>query len=242
MAKKVITVKPAGSEAVIEVSKDSSGYYSYLSKQWAVSEYLVNNEDFSAKYYANKAKLEVESAVSEALEEAEEQAGIATEQAQIAAQKAAELTSANKANADLSNLTEAGETVILNLADCSDDIDRIDEDLALKANTDLSNCTRPYVTESYKNGTSWYRVWSDGWCEQGGQTGGGTVMFLKTFVDTNYYIDKQLMNISSTSSTVQVWWASQLFGVTSYTTSSCNTHTPGYGITTFRWYACGYIA
>ena len=241
MAKKVITVKPAGSEAVIEVSKDSSGYYSYLSKQWAVSEYLVNNEDFSAKYYANKAKLEVESAVSEALEEAEEQAGIATEQAQIAAQKAAELTSANKANADLSNLTEAGETVILNLADCSDDIDRIDEDLALKANTDLSNCTRPYVTEAYKNGTSWYRVWSDGWCEQGGQTGGGTVTFLKSFANGNYFVCKQLINTSGNSASTNVAWITNAIGVVSLSAASCNIINPGYGLSTFRWYACGEI-
>ena len=26
------------------------------------------------------------------------------------------------------------------------------------------------VIESYSNGTSWYRIYSDGWCEQGGQT------------------------------------------------------------------------
>lgn len=37
-----------------------------------------------------------------------------------------------------------------------------------KANKDLSNCTKPYVVESYHNGAEWYRVWSDGWIEQGG--------------------------------------------------------------------------
>ena len=26
-----------------------------------------------------------------------------------------------------------------------------------------------HITETYVNGTSWYRVWSDGWCEQGGR-------------------------------------------------------------------------
>ena len=191
MAKKVITVKPAGSERVIEVSKDSSGYYSYLSKQWAVSEYLVNNEDFSAKYYANKAKLEVESAVSKALEEAEEQAGIATEQAQIATQKAAELTSANKADADLSNLTEAGEAVIAGIADYSAEFQSIDTELGTKANKDLSNCTRPYITQTYQSGTSWYRVWSDGWIEQGGISAtntNGYVTLLKPYTSINYNI------------------------------------------------------
>lgn len=239
MAKKVITVHQTANEPVIKVSKDSSEYYSYLSKQWAVSNYLVENADYSAKYYALKAKSDVETAVSEALEEAEEQAGIAAAQAQIAAQKAAELTSANKANADLSNLTEAGENVILNLADCSDDITRIDADLALKANTDLSNCTRPYIIESYVNGTSWYRVWSDGWCEQGGQTGGGVVTFLKSFADSNYFVGKQLINLSGSTASTNVSWITNLLSVVSHSPTSCNIINPGYGITTFRWYACG---
>lgn len=43
------------------------------------------------------------------------------------------------------------------------------------------------VVETYQNGTSWYRVYSDGWCEQGGYiSANGTVSFLKPFIDTNY--------------------------------------------------------
>ena len=43
------------------------------------------------------------------------------------------------------------------------------------------------VVQNYVNGTSWYRVWSDGWIEQGGQcTCGDTVTFLKAFSNTNY--------------------------------------------------------
>lgn len=47
---------------------------------------------------------------------------------------------------------------------------------------------RRHVVETYKNGTSWYRVWSDGWCEQGGYSAGGAyiVTFLKQYLDTNY--------------------------------------------------------
>lgn len=41
--------------------------------------------------------------------------------------------------------------------------------LDLKADkTDLTKYNKSYVTTTYRNGTSWYRVWSDGWCEQGG--------------------------------------------------------------------------
>lgn len=50
----------------------------------------------------------------------------------------------------------------------------------------------PYIVETYSSGTSWYRVWSDGWCEQGGHipyNGSqytASVVFLKAFADTNY--------------------------------------------------------
>ena len=37
------------------------------------------------------------------------------------------------------------------------------------------------VVQNYLNGTSWYRVWSDGFCEQGGQISAETVTFLKTY-------------------------------------------------------------
>lgn len=44
------------------------------------------------------------------------------------------------------------------------------------------------VVETYQNGTSWYRVYSDGWCEQGGFGGEGWTYFLKPFLNTNYTI------------------------------------------------------
>lgn len=50
-----------------------------------------------------------------------------------------------------------------------------------------------YVTETYQNGTSWYRVWSDGWCEQGGyyanhSSGIKNFTFLKPFINNSYYL------------------------------------------------------
>lgn len=48
------------------------------------------------------------------------------------------------------------------------------------------------VIETYKNGTSWYRVWSDGWCEQGGYyvptATTGTITLLKSYKNTDYSI------------------------------------------------------
>ena len=56
-------------------------------------------------------------------------------------------------------------------------------------NTNLAVCH--VVLEKYVNGTSWYRVWSDGWIEQGGrvsisQDTQTTVTLLKAFSNTNY--------------------------------------------------------
>lgn len=47
------------------------------------------------------------------------------------------------------------------------------------------------VIETYTNGTSWYRIWSDGFCEQSGKTDKGTkieITLLKPYKDTNYQI------------------------------------------------------
>lgn len=64
------------------------------------------------------------------------------------------------------------------------------DELANKADTDLSNCTKPYVTESYGQFAvygSWYRVWSDGFIEQGGSlkpsadSNALEIIFLKTY-------------------------------------------------------------
>ena len=78
------------------------------------------------------------------------------------------------------------------------DIDQIATDLNGKADVDLTNCTKPHVVETYVNGTSWYRVYSDGWCEQGGYVGTGpaptTVTLLKQMADTNYKASVQQAN------------------------------------------------
>ena len=53
------------------------------------------------------------------------------------------------------------------------------------------------VVDSYKNGTDWYRIWSDGWVEQGGRTteiywtkNGYSIQVLLpvAMTDTNYHV------------------------------------------------------
>ena len=54
---------------------------------------------------------------------------------------------------------------------------------------------KAYIIETYVNGESWYRVYSDGWCEQGGTgtnnasaVGTITTTLLKSYADTNYTV------------------------------------------------------
>lgn len=72
-------------------------------------------------------------------------------------------------------------------------LNQVNSGLATKVDLDGSNATFPYITETYINGKSWYRVYSDGWCEQGG-IGNMTVktMFLKEFADTHYNVTTQM--------------------------------------------------
>lgn len=50
----------------------------------------------------------------------------------------------------------------------------------------LSSVGMKFVIETYENGTSGYRIWSDGYCEQwGSNCSSGTITFLKKFADTN---------------------------------------------------------
>ena len=60
------------------------------------------------------------------------------------------------------------------------------------------------VVQNYVNGKSWYRVWSDGWIEQGGRvqltsqnTTGSVVSFLKAFQNTNYSVNAMVERYTS---------------------------------------------
>lgn len=89
------------------------------------------------------------------------------------------------------------------------DIDDVMSDLAGKADIDLSNSSVPHVVETYDSGTDWYRLWSDGWCEQGGvytvtSASPHTILLLKTMSNTNYNISATPAMASSGDATVQI--------------------------------------
>lgn len=94
------------------------------------------------------------------------------------------------------------------------------------------------ITQNYCNGTSWYRVWSDGWCEQGGATTARdtTVTFLKPF--TGEY------NITAT--TIYASFGSDYaLGIIKVSNSQARLYIDYGGSYTANsgtnWRACGYI-
>lgn len=115
---------------------------------------------------------------------------------------------------------------------------------ALSGKVDNANLSEvECVVESYHNGSSWYRVYSDGWCEQGGTVtisgnqSSQTTTLLKPFVDVNYSIMLSGSDVSgSTVSGVELAYG---FKATSSFQWGRN---DGYsGEQTVTWEARGYI-
>ena len=101
--------------------------------------------------------------------------------------------------------------------------------------SELTPLKTSYIIETYRNGTSWYRVWSDGWKEQGGlsESGDGRVVtLLKSFQDTNYTILLTAQNSGS------LGLYTPLANATS--TSTFTIYGSGVAGRPKYWYACGY--
>lgn len=97
---------------------------------------------------------------------------------------------------------------------------------------------KAYITETYKSGAAWYRVYSDGWCEQGGGASGEgsalTVTFLKNYVDTNYGTSIQTVTTGTNTSQCETKATSMTESGFKITKSSSS----NFG---FKWMAWGYI-
>lgn len=107
-------------------------------------------------------------------------------------------------------------------------------------NTVDDNSLHAYIISSYHSGQNWYRVYSDGWCEQGGyQTVSGSgattnINFHKTFKDTNISIQCTQQGYTAT--------AQANSGVSSWTTSSFVFTCGTIGNPSLFWEARGYVA
>lgn len=127
------------------------------------------------------------------------------------------------------------------------DIDAIATDLNGKMDRDGLNALASVCVESYVNGTSGYRVYSDGYCVQWGigttnntsaiSTYKHTITFLKQFANTNYNF--QATGYSADDSYFSEDGAFES-GVNSRTASTI-TVTHESQVTQWNWQASGYL-
>lgn len=103
----------------------------------------------------------------------------------------------------------------------------------------------PHIVETYINGTSWYRIYSDGWCEQGGYKAttsaaatSYTVDFIKQFKDTNYFFDRSPYWVQDGVVVYSVFDNGYRTKTTSSVSFWMHENTIQNGT---DWYACGYI-
>ena len=133
-----ITVTSAGTVVNANVTPDTAMYYSNKSKDWAISDKLIDNEDYSSKYYANESKKQADISTAKATEVVESgntavsnienarnnaindvntagatQVALATEQATIATNKASEVVASG--NEALSNIDTAKNNAITSI-------------------------------------------------------------------------------------------------------------------------------
>lgn len=126
----------------------------------------------------------------------------------------------SKADRDLSNLTNGLANTI-----CT---------TAATTTSSATNARPAVIVENYVNGTSWYRVYSDGWCEQGGSVNisgtntNNTVYFLKTFANTNYNVAEASYGNTDRKLTLVTLYTDKMTVI-------------GWANTSL-WRACGYIS
>lgn len=126
------------------------------------------------------------------------------------------------------------------------DVENVLAELALlnsqKADLNLSNVTKPHIVDTYRNQSSWYKIWSDGWIEQGGYIGAvstGTLEFLYPFTTTDYTVLSGI-KILSPNQPHSVYWNNFTFTSVDYSTRVQTGQAAGSGYTCSAWYAFGY--
>ena len=111
------------------------------------------------------------------------------------------------------------------------EVDNAVTDVANKLNKytggEVSSNNPTYIVATYRNGVNWWRLWSDGWCEQGGR-GMGTIALARPYVDTNYTVVITQYNAGGHETNVSVEnLTTTTFQITNYNS---------------MWYACGMTA
>lgn len=101
------------------------------------------------------------------------------------------------------------------------------------------------IVETYNGGSSWYRVWSDGWIEQGGRSSRAftniatfTITFLKPFTNANNYL--VFHGGSTVIAGVSAFGYELITRTTTSYTAKYSTQTGGSYTSEYDWYVCGY--
>ena len=129
-------------------------------------------------------------------------------------------------------VTNVGSTDVANIATGLTDLETRFSTLE---NSKVDKAGNAWVMETYRNGTEWYRVWSDGWLEQGGMTESAaikTVTFLKPFRNKCVGAFVQALGTNSTIYACSIYHTN----VTSMVIYASG------GATSMQkqWFACGY--
>lgn len=108
---------------------------------------------------------------------------------------------------------------------------------------DVNRNNQAVIIEHYENNGSWYNVYSNGWCQQGGFTVPATadtqtVALLKTFKNTNYSAFTQFVRTTTGGTDYTIIVAQDTKATNSFKIY-CSNFGSGNG---FMWEASGYIA
>ena len=134
----------------------------------------------------------------------------------------------------------------VDVANISTGLTQAETRISALENSKVDKAGNAWVVESYRNGTEWYRVWSDGWLEQGGRItdSRATLTFLKPFANANYYINAlptgkgnwgglSLQAVNRTAISTELWCTISNSGV------AINNWQHNNNVIHPVWYACG---
>lgn len=136
-----INVTVGGSTSSVNLTADLAQFYANKAKKWAISPEIVDNEDYSAKYYANRAKNEA-SAISQISSQVLEISNTAIQN--ISEQTENSINTLKAVEEDAKNLTQQGLTNINNanlnaLQNIQENTNEATEKIQLEGETQISN-------------------------------------------------------------------------------------------------------
>lgn len=137
-------------------------------------------------------------------------------------------------------VTNVGSTDVANIGT---GLTELETRFSALENNKVDKAGNAWVVETYRNGTEWYRKWSDGWIEQGGVITAKDINFTltlhKPFIDTNYTFLGSLLGGNDQGNVVLQWTSIKTrTNVTGKNSSNDNNYIKD-GKFRAHWYACG---